>query len=119
MKIRAKSETRPAPSRSVEHRTKQKVPLRATTLDQSEREPIKVDVPLPSVDERAERRCNGRRQLSPTNAFANESKFIEATLHTMTLKGEQPSHLGPRPRVFKISETAFVEIVVDDGKPGP
>jgi hypothetical protein len=118
VRIRARLETLQSPKRSVEHRTKQKVPLRAPTLDQSEREPIKVDVPLSSVDKRAERRCR-RIWLSPTNALANESKLIEATLHTMPLRCERPSHLGPRPRMLKVSETAFVEVVVDGGKPGP
>jgi hypothetical protein len=33
------------------------------------------------------------RRLSPTNAFASESKFIKATLHAMSLGGEHPSHL--------------------------
>jgi hypothetical protein len=88
-------------------------------LDQSEREPIKVDVPLPSVGERAERRCNGRRLLSRTDALENESKFIKTALHTMALGSESPSHLAPRPRMFKISDSAFVEVVVNSGKPGP
>ncbi len=54
---------------------------------------MKVGVALPWVDERAERRCRDRPQLSSANALANESKFIEATLHTMPLRGERPPHL--------------------------
>ena len=67
--------------------------LGAPTLDQSEGEPMKVGVALPWVDERAERRCRDRPQLSSANALANESKFIEATLDTMSLGDERPSHL--------------------------
>ena len=67
--------------------------LGAPTLDQSEREPMKVDVALPWVDERAEQRCRDGPQLSSANALANESKFIKATLDTMSLGDERPSHL--------------------------
>jgi|GraSoi_2013_80cm_1033760.scaffolds.fasta_scaffold170810_1 hypothetical protein len=67
--------------------------LGAPTLDQSEREPMKVDVALPWVDERAEQRCRDGPQLSSANALANESKFIKATLRTVPLSGEHLSHL--------------------------
>jgi len=85
VKIRARPETLPPPKR--------RRALGAPTFDQSEREPSKVNVPLPWVDKRAERRRGCVRRLSPTDALASESKFIKATLHTMPLRAEHPSHL--------------------------
>jgi hypothetical protein len=67
--------------------------LAAPTLDQSEREPMKVGVALSWVDGRAERGCRDRPQLSSASALANESKFIKATLHTVPLGGKRPSRL--------------------------
>src|SRR5260370_8367154 len=110
MKIRAKSETIPEPSRSVEHRAKQRAPLRATSLDYSERGTTKAF-------ERAERRRRNRPLLSSTHALGSESKFIQATLHTMSLRAERPSHLLPRPRIFQIPHSPFVKVVVHTANP--
>jgi len=43
--------------------------------------------PLARAGERAERQHNTRPQWSPAGALASEGKFLEATLHTMPLKG--------------------------------
>jgi len=65
-----------------------KATLGASSLNESERDPIKVfDVSLTSVGERAERQRSDRWKLSPTNARASERQVIKATLHTMALRG--------------------------------
>ena len=65
-----------------------KATLGASSLNKSERDPVKVfDVSLTGVGERAERKRSDRWQLSPTDALASERQFIKATLYTMALRG--------------------------------
>jgi len=75
-------------------------------------------VPLARAGERAERQHDDGSSWSPARTPARESKVLEATLHAMPLKGEPPSYLRPRPRMFKMPPSAFIEVVVDGGKPG-
>jgi len=73
-------------------------------------------VSLVRIGERAERQQNDRPQWPAAGAPASKGKFLEAPLDAMPLKGQPPSYLGPRARMFKMPPSAFVEAVVDGSK---